>query len=759
MKLPVISIFLILLFILILGPPGIMGEANSHVLSPHLRDKIKSSSEHEILYLIVQFEDEVNENDLKVLDILGFEIIQTFHVIPAVHVFGTRNSIIELSNYERTNWIETNDKIKYNLDVSTAAVNATNTWNRLITDLGGDYDYIDGTDVTVVVADTGIDATHPDLDYREKTILNLKKDLDHPGSWKEMENTDTFFGHGTHCAGIIGGTGEASAGARRGVAPGVSLIGLSIGDPWETNEVGGLEWVYDNSKPNANPYNIKVVSNSWGYEEQIDASFKDAVIQVIIKLSYENNVVVVFAASNDGEEDHDGHVSTTNIYGNVPAAISVAASQRDGVGLADFSSRGHRDQNDTWPDIAAPGVSIMSAKDSMGKMGKTNTENPYYIPASGTSMATPHIAGIVSLLFQAAPSLKISELHDDSSTTDLNYWSDPLTTIHEAEYILKVTADFMTEGDGLADNFSYDLEGKPHDYAQGYGLVNVERAVALALTLEKLRDEDEEVTVCDAFKVYNNIINDTSKVEDTDVLVASWNGEYSLHNDQNAKPEFVTSQVHYVHIANESLKLILDLSFPPINLDDNTIGSITITVDYDDDGNDDWSASLFDESALNGQRHDEIDISSGEYASQKGKLWAFSIYGYAVKKPLQIGQRPSPGGFIAPTIEYVTTVQQVLDVAEDEVIFVDYKDFRPSVEPLEFGEPTMEYNEGQIMLNTYEYNLSRAYFVVDIPPVDIQQDSTLIAIIMNIVMAILVAAALVRRYIKEHTIDSKIAFK
>jgi serine protease AprX len=723
-------------------------------MSPTLKKKVAASDSDYIFNLIVQFEDKVSENDLEVLNVLGFEIKETFRVIPAVHALGTRSSIIQLSNYERTSWIETNDKLRYNLDVSTEAVNATHTWNRVVKDLRGEYENIDGTGITVVVADTGIDATHPDLDYREKTILNLKKDFDHPGSWKELENTDTFFGHGTHCAGIIGGTGEASAGARRGVAPGVSLIGLSIGDPWETNEVGGLQWVYENSRSNANPYNIRVVSNSWGYEEQIDASFKDAVIQVINRLSYDNNVVVVFAASNDGEEDHDGHVSTTNIYGNVPSAISVAASQRNGVGLADFSSRGHRDQNDTWPDISAPGVSIMSAKDSTGKMGKTNTENPYYIPASGTSMATPHIAGIVALLFQAAPSLKISDIHDDSSTDDPNYWEDDETKIHEAEYILEVTADFMTEGDGLADNFSYDLEGKPHDYAQGYGLVNVERAVALALTLEKLRDEDPETSVRDAYKVYNHIINDTTKTKETDVLVATWNGEYSLHNDQNSKPEFVTSQVHYVYIANDSMKLLLDLSFPPINLDDNTVGSITITVDYNNDGSSDWEDSLWDDSALNGNRHNEIDISSGEFASHKGAFWAFSIYGYAANIPFQIGRPPSPGGFKAPTIEYTTTVQQVIEFQDDLTIFVDYTDFRSSVTQLSFGEPTSEFQEGKIKLNSYEYNLSRAFFTVEIPPVVINQDITLIAIIMNIVLAILVVIALVRRLSKERKIEA-----
>jgi hypothetical protein len=210
-----------------------------------------------------------------------------------------------------------------------------------------------------------------------------------------------------------------------------------------------------------------------------------------------------------------------------------------------------------------------------------------------------------------------------------------------------------------------------------------------------------------------------------------------------------------VYIANESSKLILDLSFPPINLDKNTVGSITITVDYNDDGTSDWEDSLWDDSALNGQRHAEIDISSGEFASNKGSFWAFSIYGYAANIPLQIGRPPSPGGFKAPTIEYTTTVQQVINFEGKEPVFVDYRDFRAAVAQLEFGEPTADYAEGEIKLNAYEYNLSRAYFTEIIPPDIIVQDTFLIAIIMNIVLAILVLIALARRLSKERKIDTR----
>jgi hypothetical protein len=307
---------------------------------------------------------------------------------------------------------------------------------------------------------------------------------------------------------------------------------------------------------------------------------------------------------------------------------------------------------------------------------------------------------------------------------------------------MQVTADFMTEGEGLADNYSFSLEKRPHDYAQGYGLVNVERAVGLALTLEELRKDRPETTVHEALESYLNIINDTTKKEDTDVLVASWDGEYSLHNDQNDVPMYTTSQIRYVFISNESEKLIVDLSFPPIDLEDNTVGSVAVTLDYDDDQNVDWSGEVFDENTLDGQRHDEIDISGGEFASHKGKLWAFSIYGYAVST-LRDPRNPTipvVRSFRAPTIEYSTSVQQVLDMQGSDNIFVDYRDFRSIVVQLGFGEPTQDYmGNGSIEMASYFYDLSKVYQEESPPPRKSQDAGFLwwIILILAVLMGLL----------------------
>ena len=228
---------------------GVRTSADHTVLDGVLNRDWNTFDDDETIDLIVQFQEEVADRDRATLRSLDFTLFEEYRIIPGIHAQGTKESIARLSNYDRIFWIEFNQPLEYYLDVSTSAIRATDAWQRImqdaddaeIIDPSGVPVPIDGSGVCIVVADTGIDATHPDLDYQEKVVRNLKKDVNDPLTpWIELPNTDNLFGHGTHCAGISAGNGDASGGERKGVAPGATLIGLGIGDPWETNEVGEL---------------------------------------------------------------------------------------------------------------------------------------------------------------------------------------------------------------------------------------------------------------------------------------------------------------------------------------------------------------------------------------------------------------------------------------------------------------------------------------------------------------------------------------
>ena len=245
---------------------------------------------------------------------------------------------------------------------TTRVINAVETWQtviineneQVIADQANQHTYIDGTGVAAVIIDTGVDAGHPDFDYDEGKTVSYKFDRA-TRTWIEAENSDTSSGHGTHCAGTVGGNGDASAGAKKGVAPGATLVGMGVGDiAFIDNAVEAFQWVYDNSRPDANPLNIRVTSNSWGSSgSEYDPS--NAISQAVLNLQYDNNVVSVFAAGNSGG---DGSDLQTNPYASIPLVIGVAALEHDGSGIAGFSSRGDMTKPQTWPDIGAPGVNI-----------------------------------------------------------------------------------------------------------------------------------------------------------------------------------------------------------------------------------------------------------------------------------------------------------------------------------------------------------------------------------------------------------------
>ena len=639
-KSPFSGIFFLVLALLLFLPALVVegAEPNYSVFDSVLKMKWQDIGEDEEIDLIVQFEEEVREEDLATLRGLGFTLYEQYRIIPGVHVAGTKDAVSKLSHYHRVYWIEYNQHLSYNLDVSTSTIRATNTWNRIIKDQAGSEVYdtsgvhlpIDGTGVTIVVADTGIDATHPDLDYREKVVRNLKKDVDDPLlPWIELPNTDNLFGHGTHCAGISAGNGDASAGERKGVAPGATLIGLGIGDPWETNEVGCFEWVWEHSRPGNNPHNIRVMTNSWGYEEEVDASFKDAVIQAANKLTYENNVIVVFAAGNAGGSGDDVR---TNPYGNQPGMLCVAATQRDGSGMAGFSSRGERTQNATWPDIGAPGVEIWAARDTTGFIvnAVAGDTNPYYTAISGTSMATPHVAGVAAVLWQAAPSMRFSSYTEDYTGELPEEWYPGQTDIHELELILELTSDYLEpKGDnGVPNEFSLGHHGRKHDFAQGYGQVNVERAVALALTLEEMRKTDPDATVDDALQNYQNIMRtglvqkETNAIQKTTNRFVEGNSreQLSWFGEVIELDELFYPQENALYVPEEAHYLIIDLNYDSPEITNPQSGFISMGVDK---GNGEQNIYLIPDPIDPSHAQIVLDI---EDDSMKGEDWLFEVH-------------------------------------------------------------------------------------------------------------------------------------
>ena len=101
-----------LIIILFLGLSNVhfsaSGNINMDVITPRLVEKFKDSGQDEVFNLIVQFKEEITENDLTLLDLLDFRVEEKFHIIPGVHVYGKKDAILALSNYDRTYWIETN---------------------------------------------------------------------------------------------------------------------------------------------------------------------------------------------------------------------------------------------------------------------------------------------------------------------------------------------------------------------------------------------------------------------------------------------------------------------------------------------------------------------------------------------------------------------------------------------------------------------------------------------------------------------------
>ncbi|MEU7590465.1 S8 family serine peptidase [Micromonospora sp. NPDC049230] len=234
-----------------------------------------------------------------------------------------------------------------------------------------------GAGVRVAVLDTGADFTHPDLAGR----VADRSDFTAEGGDAVDHN-----GHGTHVASTIAGTGAAAHGQRRGVAPDAKLVIGKVlddhGSGADSGIIAGMEWAAARAD---------VINMSLGGSEADDGT--DPLSLAVDALSKSTGVLFIVAAGNNG-----GAISSP---ASAASALTVGAVDRDDR-LADFSSRGPLvTSHVAKPELVAPGVDIVAAR-----AAGTNLQDPidrYYEAISGTSMASPHVAGAAALLAQRHP--------------------------------------------------------------------------------------------------------------------------------------------------------------------------------------------------------------------------------------------------------------------------------------------------------------------------------------------------------------------
>jgi serine protease AprX len=410
-------------------------------IDPQLVARMAAAAPTDELQVVVSFKQSgpVTANQVAAMGTLGITKGITMRKLPVAGALATRAEVAALAKRADVASIYFNAPLRYSNLEARQISGAKRT-----TDNPGAFGRavpFSGHGVTVEINDSGIDGNHPDLKYGPHVVQNTfgttnlaAVDTMLPVTYTEgVPNTDLSSGHGTHCAGIVGASGAMSSGKFRGVAPGAQLVGYGSGAVlFVLDAVGGLDYAavhqFDYGAP------IRVVSNSWGSSGAFDPL--DPVSISTYQL-YKQGIVSVFAAGNSGPGE-----DTNNPYAQAPWVIGVGAGEKDAV-LTGFSSRGkfgeqgtfQTTDGKTWtyfnePTIVGPGVDIVSTRTLTGILPPLEAEHdaetldpgqvPFYTHMSGTSMATPHVAGIIALMLEANPHLSPAQVKDIIERTATN---------------------------------------------------------------------------------------------------------------------------------------------------------------------------------------------------------------------------------------------------------------------------------------------------------------------------------------------------
>lgn len=396
-----------------------------------------------------------------------------FEYLPMAGVVATPAQVQRIAAIPGVRVLQHNDPLSHDLDESRllGSVDQARLTAALRNRSGLPFS---GKGVAILVNDSGIDGTHPDLKFGTKLVANAQGHTNLKSRSallpftpvEGVPNTDTLGSHGTHVAGIAAGSGHQSGGRFAGVANGASLIGYGSGATLLVlDTLGGFDYALRILDRNPE-YNLRVVTNSFGNTGQIGQPFNpNDATNIATKMLADRGLIVVFSAGNSGS----GQNTITGVFKKAPWVVVAGNGDKRGR-LAPSSSRGpilggvyevtvggETMLVEDRPTVVTTGTAVASARavaaDPLAAVALSGEaaalepkDVPFYSIKTGTSMAAPHLAGMIAVLLEANPALK---------------W-------REVKQILKATATNMS---------GYEA------WEVGAGHANLQAALAMALAL------------------------------------------------------------------------------------------------------------------------------------------------------------------------------------------------------------------------------------------------------------------------------------
>lgn len=356
--------------------------------------------------VFVRYDHHPTDYDVQRLEDAGIEVTFRAQFIDLIATTMPRDMISEVAAWDGVVMLDDIGKAEPHMADAVPAMGVDDVWLN-----HGIY----GEGISIAIVDTGVDNAHvglDDMDDNQFTFDDMKvvayydavQDAVICSPCLPGESIDSGT-HGTHVAGIAAGTGagDNTGTPHTGVAPKANLVNvLACCDGDIEDIIRGVEWTIENQKV-VTP-NIRVMTSSLGEQQvefHIDNDGSSAWSQ-IVDAAVESGLVVTLSAGNEFGSATGAGCNTIDSPGDSRLPITVASLDKD-LSLAIYSSRGYTSDGRVKPDVAAIGSNIMAPNQGTGTG---------YTSKSGTSMATPLMAGIVALTLEANPDLTPAEVKD-----------------------------------------------------------------------------------------------------------------------------------------------------------------------------------------------------------------------------------------------------------------------------------------------------------------------------------------------------------